>query len=234
MSWDETFIVLNNWGNIFRRKSHRIPFEQRPIEDRCRVQILSGHHAYYGIHRLVPERAPRYLTFVRDPADRCLSMYNFRRSRGDIESDFSCWYEEVYNIHHKNAMVQFFAERLMNTPLPPNHTANLILARKLLDHCWYVGITEYLDQDLKYLFGAMGLPTVWQNHRVAGRDDNALEGLSTHPAHGEVIHKYVDINEEIRQQIYADHPEDVLLYQYALQLHETINGALAQPDNRKV
>ena len=127
-------------------------------------------------------------------------------------------YRDVYNRRHRNSMVHFCAERLMNMTLPPKPEQNLKLAKKLLDLCWYVGITELLDHDLPDLFSAMGLPTTWKNYRVAGQPGNALEGLS-HPKDGEVIHTYYTFDDAMRQHIYTDHPHEVQLYEYALQLH---------------
>ena len=220
LTWDETFVELSRWGRVFRRSTGRPPFGQCSSEQRGRAQVLAGRDVYYGIHRLVPGKQPRYLTFLRDPAARCVSMYNFRRGRGDISSGFESWYLQTYNRAHRNDMAQFYAERLMNVRLPANHEQNLPLAKKLLDLCWYVGITEQLDRDLIFLFAEMGLPTAWRNYRVAGQPGNALEDLD-HPKDGEVIHKHYTLEEDVRQRIRRDHPMDVELYRYALELNET-------------
>lgn len=80
LRWDETFIHLAEWGNRYRKATNRKPLEERPLEERSRIEVLSGHHAYYGIHRWVPNKVGRYFTIVRDPAQRCVSRYNALRS----------------------------------------------------------------------------------------------------------------------------------------------------------
>ncbi len=42
---------------------------------RRRLRLLSGHQVWFGIHRLFPERRPRYITWLRDPVARVLSNY---------------------------------------------------------------------------------------------------------------------------------------------------------------
>jgi hypothetical protein len=42
---------------------------------RRRLRLLTGHQVWFGIHRLFPERRPRYVTWLRDPVARVLSNY---------------------------------------------------------------------------------------------------------------------------------------------------------------
>lgn len=216
--WDKTFIHLGDWGNAYRKTTKQKSFGERTAQERSQIAVLSGHRTYYGVHRAIPNKTARYFTIVRDPADRCVSLYNFERSRGEKETDFETWYTNRYPLHYRRFPCHFLAERVMNLRLPPNHAQNLRLSCQLLDLCWHVGLTEQLDQELNYIFSAMGLPLDWKNCRVAGQADNPLGGLS-YLEHDEVIQKYYELDSAMRTRIYEEHTWDVRLYEYARQLN---------------
>lgn len=218
LDFGETFVHLSRWGDAHRERLGLPPFESWPEGRRRRVCVLSGHRAHYGIHRLVPGRAPRYLTVVRDPAERIVSYYNFVRSRGRTGLDFEAWYERADLTRQRDPMTRFYASRLTALPLPADPAEVLRRATLLLDRCWFVGITARLDADLPHLFGAMGLPATWQRHRTAGSGE-ALAGLPGHPRTGEVIHRYAVLDEPLRTRLYADHPHDLALFRHALRRH---------------
>jgi hypothetical protein len=211
--WDEVFIEFSNWGRSYRTKNNRPDFADRIRADRCKAEYLFGHGTYYGIHKLVPGKFPRYITFVRDPADRCASLYNFRLSRGATCLNFEDWYEQEYKARTSNPMTHFYAERLANRKMEHDDTLVLNLAKSILERCWYVGTTDNLNDDLKYLFGQMGLPEKWENYRVAGQSKNGLKGLN-HPSEGEVVSKYIELDAAMREQIYQDSTLDLKLYQW--------------------
>jgi hypothetical protein len=48
-------------------------FSELPAETRSRLRFIMGHF-YFGLHRLVPGPS-RYLTMLRDPLDRVVSLY---------------------------------------------------------------------------------------------------------------------------------------------------------------
>ena len=92
---DVALIELSDWGRRFRRDAGSVELEARSEEERSAVRVIAGHQAYFGIHRLIPGgRDARYVSFVREPADRCVSLYNFRRSRGVAEMSFDAWYND--------------------------------------------------------------------------------------------------------------------------------------------
>ena len=107
----------------------------------------------------------------------------------------------------------FYAERLANRKMEHDDTLVLNLAKSILERCWYVGTTDNLNDDLKYLFGQMGLPEKWENYRVAGQSKNGLKGLN-HPSEGEVVSKYIELDAAMREQIYQDSTLDLKLYQW--------------------
>ena len=52
------------------------------------VKILAGHNSYYGIHAWFLQQA-RYVTFLREPLSRTVSLFNFERMAWDLYSSKS-------------------------------------------------------------------------------------------------------------------------------------------------
>ena len=202
MAWDDEVLHLGKWGNRYREREGRPSLEQRSAEERSRVRVITGHGTYFGIHQMFGDRPPRYLTIVRDPADRIVSTYNFRAARGG-EDDFWTWYAGF----PRNAGLKWLRKRL-NGP----RTAGEIL--EALRGFWFVGATEHLDEDLPDLFATLGLPTEWRNRRVAGADGD-LKGLD-HPDEGRRVAKRMIVNDDLRARLHEDNAKDLRLYRFAL------------------
>ena len=49
-----------------------------------KILICDSHFAYYGIHKYF-NREPRYFTFVRNPAARVISIYNYLSTLYNLE-----------------------------------------------------------------------------------------------------------------------------------------------------
>jgi len=58
-----------------------------------KTKVILGHASYYGIHKLFPNKIPRYIIFLRDPAERIVSEYNFEmRVKQGKSIPFWNWY----------------------------------------------------------------------------------------------------------------------------------------------
>ena len=69
-----------------------------------KIKAILGHATYYGIHKLFPNKTPRYIVFLREPADRFVSSYNFEmRTKEGANVPFWKWYKSQL----KNEMVYF-------------------------------------------------------------------------------------------------------------------------------
>jgi len=69
-----------------------------------KVRVILGHATYYGIHRFFKNKNPRYILFLRDPAERFVSSYNFEmRTKKGGNVPFWKW----YNLQIKDEMVYF-------------------------------------------------------------------------------------------------------------------------------
>lgn len=73
LHYDEVFVHLGGGGARYRAEMDRPDWEERPLEDRNRARVLTGHRARFGIHELLPDRTPRYVTVQREPAARIMS-----------------------------------------------------------------------------------------------------------------------------------------------------------------
>ena len=219
LDWDIDFIHMSPWGNSYRKKNNRLPLEKRSPEERSIVKVISGHEVYYGIHRHIPHKNPKYFTIIREPAKFCISLYNFYYSRKHTDKNFYDWYEQFYNNKYRNCITNFYAKRYTKKTLLPYHDINLQLAKKLLDQCWFIGITENSSIDFKYIFNSMLLPEEYENYRQAGNPQSSLKEIDSHPCNNEEIKKYQHLTEDIRQQIMIDHSIDYDLYHYAKKLN---------------
>ncbi len=209
---DESFITFSYWGRKYRERLGRREFSERSAQDRAKAKVLSGHQVYFGIDSLVPEaRDVRYFTVLRDPAERCVSLFNFRRSRGKAEGNFQAWYEGYYDPRHRNFMVRYFAERLVGLDLPKAPAQQLGLARTLIERCWFVTTTDAWDAGLALVSDDMGIAHDWQNYRSA---DQPIILPSSHPTGSETLHRHFTLDDETRRLIYADSALDLALYRW--------------------
>jgi hypothetical protein len=202
LAWDDEFVHLGPWGDEYRARTNRTPFADRPAEERMRARVIAGHHATADIEALVPGK-PRYLTFVRDPADRLVSVFNFRTSRpANAGLRFEDWYETV----PPNHMFRWLRRHLDVETMPE--------LKDTLRDFWFVGTTDHLDDDLPAVFAAMGVATTWKNRRVTGSGATSMEGLDHHDA-SRILTRQIVLDDELRERIYADHPKDLALYRFA-------------------
>jgi hypothetical protein len=121
---------------------------------------------------------------LRDPAERCVSLYNYRWSRGHAPDDFNKWYRDWYQPDQSNFQTRFLAERLFGGHVPDAPEQQLGMAKKLLEQCWFVTTTDRWNEGLDLIFAAMGLPSDWQHYRKAGE---SLALPDSHPAQGEAV-----------------------------------------------
>ena len=200
-----------------------------------KVRFMLGHATYYGIHKLVPDRKPRYFLILRDPAERIISHYNAKMQKEAKKIPFDQWYKNqikneivhVLDLKFKgspstrihtpkifmpivkrlNYKTFYFIQSVifnilgLNKPNREGDTKKLENAKKLLDLCWFVAITEKSKADFKFLLESMGVKNPkWVD-----------DGVSK---------KIVKYDENLKQKIYKENLLDVELYKYALKVRE--------------
>lgn len=203
LEWDVEFVHLGGWGDHRRRLAGRPPLEERSAEELARVRVVSGHDVDGATHELFPGVEPRYITILRDPAARLVSMYNYRMSAPGAEVvPFDDWYGDV----GPNPMTRWLRRRFAK-----GESFSTLLDS--LRGFWFVGVTEHLDDDLPGLFEAIGVPRGHERKRVAGGDDG-LSGLDF-PDDRREVRLRVEVDDRIRDLVERDHPKDVRLWRFA-------------------
>jgi hypothetical protein len=96
-------------------------------------------------------------------------------------------------------------------------------SKELLDKCWFIGITENLDNDLKFLCNYMGIPAKWENRRVTG---NPTTWKNIQGKNSKVSYKKLKLTPSLKAKIYKENPFDVELYEYAKKLNRKIYSDL--------
>lgn len=228
------------------RESRKKFLELTP-EQKNKIRVLAGHETYFGIHKHFPNKKPRYITFIRNPAERLVSQYN-RIATQSKEISIEKWFDK----YSKNETVNFFNSRYKGFARKSPEKRKLIIplveinkkfkgdflrmqkiksifgffssdmkklenAKKLLDKCWFVGITENLDKDLKFLFKEIGVSIKYKNLRVSGKKSTWKNKLILEKKPAE---KKARLKEELRKTIYKQNPLDLELYEYAKEVNE--------------
>ncbi len=129
------------------------------------IRFIGGHDSYFGIDQLFPKK-PTYMTFVRDPVDRTISLYNFERMAWDLYSEKqtgnpldNAFYKRLTENFLINDRVPSFEEWLdqcydQKTPFyysMTNYLKHLGFSDKL-DEFEFVGITELHDEEVLFLY----------------------------------------------------------------------------------
>ncbi|MGE0494609.1 MAG: hypothetical protein AB7S38_35695 [Vulcanimicrobiota bacterium] len=213
LEWNRAVFHLGQWG-YQDRLHHGLPqFEDLTAPELAEVRVLCGHRTYYGIHQRFGGREARYFTVLRDPAERCVSRYNFARSRGLAVASFEQWYGDCFLKQARSSACDFYARRFTGLALAGEQAYRAALA--LLERCWYVGLADSLDHDLPHLFSSMGLPLAYTRRRVAGA---SVQLGMQHPRQDEVVDKFQSLTPSIQARVEHDFPWDYRLLTQAKRL----------------
>ena len=140
-----------------------------------RLRSVHGHRVFFGLHQIV-DREPRYYTFLRNPVDRVVSLYNFfadhpaRRELMHPGGELVPIQEFIETFSAHNVSVRFLyaaMEGEMSPGYAIEHPSDrhVAVASTFLDQCWFVGFVEDFDHDVACIAAAMGVapPTVRRN-----------------------------------------------------------------------
>jgi hypothetical protein len=131
--------------------------------DQRRVRFFEGHMGF-GVHKLLP-RPSTYITMLRDPIDRAISVYYFARQDGVIPQDMTL---EAFLLHGDpkrvwwidNAQVRYLAGHdgeIVSVPRGTCRPELLEVAKRRLDeHFLFAGITERFDASVNLLGRILG------------------------------------------------------------------------------
>jgi hypothetical protein len=175
---------------------------------RPEVRLVHGHMVYWGVHEpFGPSRRPYYLTFLRDPVERVISLYYYHlrgagvwhREIADNGWSIEEWLERSRMLWRRDGQVRQLlwhahGEVLRDDALTAAHLEE---AQRLLGRFDFVGTTETFEQAALTLYGRLGLRR-FHDERVV----NATP------------HKE-DVPEDVRRLIAEWNRLDVELYRFA-------------------
>ena len=202
-----------------------------------KVRALLGHATYYGIHKMFPDKTPKYVVFFRDPADRIVSAYNFEmRTKTGKNLNFWKWYK----LQSKNDVVHFMNMKFHGLPGTKANMPDSL--SKLYSSLFKVKAVTYFFQRLfKNYFDLFTsekemrrklenskklLDRVYHIGFIPGLDEDLKIlfkqiGISTRWENTNVTPKsqtYFKLDETSRKKLYQDNKYDKELFDYALSL----------------
>ena len=210
------FIDLGQPGEEDDALHGRRPIEKRSREDRARVRVISGHEVYLRTERLFPDRIPRRITFLRKPAGRIVSAFNYETSdaapftRWDETTPFETW----YRYQERDVMTKFLAKRVIGSRLGvawaqghrfiryPLHlgcgTWVFDQVQQALSDFWFVGCTESLSTDMPKIARRMGIEGGVDKRNATGRN----------------FSRRLELTPELETRLAEDNRFDTQLYQH--------------------
>jgi len=209
------FIHLGEIGWKEDQEQHRLPFFKRSAAERAKIRAIIGHDVTVRTENLIPGRVARRITFLRSPANRLISAYNYETSpafpsKWNQPVSFDTWYSyqerDVMTkflakrvIEHRWMLAVAQAQRILQYPLKWGSSSHVFsLVQRALEKFWFVGCTERLDRDFPQIAKRMGIHGTLEKRNAAGR--NFLPRLK----------KSADLEERLQR----DNPWDTQLYNY--------------------
>lgn len=167
---------------------------------RASMSAVGGHPLHRRQRSLFPGRQLRETAFVREPARRLISHYNFSLSRAaEADEPFPTFDDWLSNIS-KNFQCRWIAGRL---GLRRGSRLNTLVHE--FDRLWFASVTERLDDALPLILSSMGLPpTIPPRANLAPTDVPGL--VSPDPA--------------LMERLRAENTDDVALHRICLALHD--------------
>lgn len=137
------------------------------------IDFLFGHKVNTELHNSVQgDREPRYITFLREPVERIISLYNFTRNSPQIPEDHEAiaqnwtleeWLERTKRDIKNSQLMKFLPESAFPDTSQTDEQLNFQLsnyhletAKESLSRFWFVGLTETFNSDALYLYGKLG------------------------------------------------------------------------------
>ena len=210
------FIDLGQAGEEDDALHGRLPIEKRSRGDRAKVRVVSGHEVFMRTERLFPDRIPRRITFLRKPAGRIVSAFNYETSdaapftRWDETTPFETW----YRYQERDVMTKFLAKRVIGSRLSVAWAQGQRFARyplhrgagswvfervqAALREFWFVGCTESLSNDMPKIARRMGIEGGVDKRNATGRN----------------FARRLELTPELEARLAEDNRFDTQLYQY--------------------
>lgn len=196
-----------------------------------KIQLLAGHNSYYGIHSLFSQQA-NYVTFLREPISRTISLYNFELMAWQLystqtsplnllEVNFLKRMQNNFLINHAPPSFEQWINEIYDSKIPFYYSMTRYLAtlgfsaennlNTLLDKFYFVGITETHEEDSNILYSRFGV----KRFNADKNASNSYVSLST-------------LTDDVLNTVRYKNAEDIELYQLAI-----IKNQLFKKENQK-
>lgn len=210
------FIDLGLAGQEDDAEHGRSPVEKRSRQERAKVRVISGHEVTVRTEQLFPDRIARRITFLRSPASRIVSAFNYETSNA---ATFNKWdetvpFEKWYRHQERDVMTKFLAKRVLPNRLGvtfaqghrflryPLHLGSgswvFEQVQKALAEFWFVGCTESLSEDMPQIAIRMGIGGTVEKRNATGRN----------------FSRRLDLTPELELRLAEDNRFDTRLYEY--------------------
>jgi hypothetical protein len=204
------------WRHLNGQSRHRInqpiedvkPLKRWPRERLNRLRLVEGH-MYYGLHRLL-NRPCAYITVLRDPLERVLSLYSFMKEwephhlRREILSrslTLADCLRVGLSVEYDNFMVRSLTS-IANIDLGYGAVTRGMLdeAKAHLDSFAAIGLTDRLDESarlIEHVFSWQPVPLTRENVtgarlRLDASDDQVRALVQEHNALDFELYRYAN------------------------------------------
>jgi hypothetical protein len=157
---------------------HFARYEQLSDRERARVRAFVSHFAF-GAHERIA-RPVAYITMLRDPVDRVLSLYQHRVERGGLRLSLPDYIDKGRDFELDNGQTRQLAGSANDLWLSPCTNDVLAQAQRNLEQIAVAGITERWDESVLLMADLLGWKRVSYVVRNVGtgrphRDDLPTE-----------------------------------------------------------
>lgn len=161
-----------------------------------RMRSIAGHNVVPLSNLAEACDSIRYFAFLRDPVERCISHYQYRRNKDEV-SDFEPWLEKFANYQVR------FLSRTHTAQDPWTIEAHAERAIEAIErHVGFIGLQERFDESLVML------------KRWVDDPEFDIEYRARNVAAKSTIRKQLLGDPRIVELIRARHEEDAKLYRY--------------------
>ncbi len=164
------FDVVKQQGAFFQgHEQFHHYIQSLSSKQKKRIRFLAGHNAYFGLHHHFPQPA-KYITFIREPLARTLSLYNFETMAwalyaqkssplNPLEHGFLERLKNHFLINNQPPSFEAWLNQSYDQSIPFYHSMTNYLDALGFSHeaFDFIGLTEQHEQDALYLYNALGI-----------------------------------------------------------------------------